>query len=97
MKVCIVAEGCYPYTVGGVSSWVDSMIKLFPNVEFVLMAIISDREQRGKFVYELPENLTAVYEVYLQDVDWDFSKKKGAARPPAPGSVSVFAQHYIEP
>ncbi|MCH5187062.1 MAG: GT4 family glycosyltransferase PelF [Oscillospiraceae bacterium] len=77
MKVCIVAEGCYPYTVGGVSSWVDSMIKLFPNVEFVLMTIVSDREQRGKFVYELPENLTAVYEVYLQDLDWDYSKKKG--------------------
>ena len=78
MKVCIVAEGCYPYTVGGVSSWVNSMIKLFPNIEFILATIVSDRSQRGKFVYELPENLTAVYEVYLQDFDWDYSEKKGA-------------------
>ena len=31
MKVCIVAEGCYPYVVGGVSSWINSMIKAFPD------------------------------------------------------------------
>ena len=77
MKICIVAEGCYPYTVGGVSSWIHSMIQLFPNVEFILQTIVSDRSQRGKFVYELPENLTEVYEVYLDDLDWDYSKKRG--------------------
>ena len=27
MRICIIAEGCYPYSVGGVSSWVDSMIR----------------------------------------------------------------------
>ena len=27
MKVCIVAEGCYPYMVGGVSGWINSMIQ----------------------------------------------------------------------
>lgn len=77
MRICFVAEGCYPYTVGGVSSWLHSMIQLFPNIEFILVAIVSNRDQRGKFVYELPENLTQVYEVYLQDLDWDYSKKKG--------------------
>ncbi len=30
MKVCMVAEGCYPFVVGGVSSWVHSLIQLFP-------------------------------------------------------------------
>ena len=30
MKVCIIVEGCYPYVVGGVSSWVHSLIKQFP-------------------------------------------------------------------
>ena len=67
MKVCIVAEGCYPYVVGGVSGWINSMIKSFPNVEFILLAIVADRSCRGKFVYELPENLTQVYEVYLDE------------------------------
>lgn len=57
MKVCIVAEGCYPYVVGGVSGWINSLIRSFPNVEFILLAIVANRSFRGKFVYELPETL----------------------------------------
>lgn len=70
MRVCIVSEGCYPYNVGGVSGWIHSMIKAFPNLEFVLVNIVSSREQRGKFAYELPDYVTEVYEIYLQDKDW---------------------------
>lgn len=70
MKVCIIAEGCYPYVVGGVSSWIHSMINLFPNIEFNLITIIADRSVSGKFAYKLPSNLTEIHEVYLQDVDW---------------------------
>ena len=76
MKICIIAEGCYPYVVGGVSSWIHSMIKSFPEHEFVLTAIVADRSFRGKFAYELPDNLTSVYEVYLQDKDWGNNKDK---------------------
>jgi len=47
------------------------MVKVFPNVEFVLLALIANRSQSGAFKYELPENLTQVYEVYLDDLDWD--------------------------
>ena len=71
MKVCIVAEGCYPYVVGGVSGWINSMIKSFPNIEFILLTIVANRSVRGKFVYELPENLTQVYELYLEDCEWE--------------------------
>lgn len=74
MKVCMVCEGCYPYVVGGVSGWVHSIIQSFPDIEFNVLAICADRSIRGKFVYELPENLTQVYEVYLQDVDWTGSE-----------------------
>ena len=76
MKVCLVAEGCYPYVVGGVSGWINSMIKSFPNVEFILLAIVADRSVRGKFVYDLPENLTQVYEVYLSDCEWEGNDRK---------------------
>ena len=75
MKVCLVAEGCYPYVVGGVSGWINSLIKSFPNIEFILLAIVANRSQRGKFVYELPENLTQVYELYLDDCEWDEGRK----------------------
>lgn len=80
MRVCFVAEGCYPYYVGGVSGWIDSMIRAFPNVEFVLLTVLAKREMRGEFAYELPENVTEVYEVYLEDVDWSGAKKRKKKR-----------------
>ena len=58
MKICMVAEGCYPYVVGGVSGWIHSMIKAFPQHEFIILAIISDRKQSGKFQYEMPDNVS---------------------------------------
>ena len=70
MRICMVAEGCYPYVVGGVSSWIHSLIKAFPEHEFLVLAILADRTYRGKFAYELPENLIQVHEVYLEDFDW---------------------------
>ena len=79
MKICFVAEGCYPYVVGGVSSWVNSMIKAFPEHKFIVVAIVADRSTRGKFKYVLPENVTDVYEVYLKDYDW--SDEKSTRKP----------------
>lgn len=76
MRICMVAEGCYPYVVGGVSGWIHSLIQSFPNIEFVILAIVSDRSQSGKFVYELPKNVTEVHEVYLNDLDWGKSHRK---------------------
>ena len=76
MKVCIIVEGCYPYVVGGVSSWVHSLIKQFPNVEFMIQTIAADRSIRGKFVYEMPDNVSEIREAYVQDVDWVGKKKR---------------------
>lgn len=80
MKICIVAEGCYPYVVGGVSGWINSMIQSFPDIEFIVLSIISDRSGSGKFQYQLPDNVSAVYEAYLNDYDWDERNKKNRGR-----------------
>ena len=77
MRICIVAEGCYPYVVGGVSGWINSMIKSFPEHEFVVLSIISDRTTSGKFQYKLPDNVSEVYEAYLNDNDWGTKPKEG--------------------
>ena len=76
MRICIVAEGCYPYVVGGVSGWIQSLIQSFPDNEFVILSIVSNRSMRGKFAYELPKNVTEVHELYLEDYDWYVGKKK---------------------
>ena len=75
MRICMVVEGCYPYAVGGVSSWVHGIIQAFPEHEFVLVTIVSSRAQRGEFVYELPKNVLEVHELYLQDNDWGGRRK----------------------
>lgn len=80
MKICIISEGCYPYTVGGVSGWVHSMIQTFPKQEFILLSIIANRAQSGKFAYRLPENVTEVHEVYLEDLDWGSANKRHKSR-----------------
>lgn len=75
MKICIVTEGSYPYVIGGVSNWTHSLIQAFPEHEFIIVSVVAERSQRGKFQYELPENVWEVHELYLNDVDW--KKKKG--------------------
>ena len=80
MRICIIAEGCYPYVVGGVSGWVHNMIKTFPEQEFILLTIIANRDLSGRFAYELPENVTEVYELYLEDADWGSVNKRHKTR-----------------
>ena len=80
MRICMIAEGCYPYVVGGVSGWVHSMIRNFPKQEFILLTIIANRELSGKFAYELPDNVTEVHELYLEDADWGSVNKKHKTR-----------------
>ena len=67
MKICILCEGSYPYVVGGVSSWVQQLVKLFPEHEFFIYAIAADESMKGDFRYELPENISFVQEVFLND------------------------------
>jgi len=76
MRICIVAEGCYPYAVGGVSSWIHDLIRAFPNIEFIILAIVANRSSSGKFAYRLPENVTEVHELYLDDCDWSGKREK---------------------
>ena len=65
MKICIIAEGAYPYVSGGVSNWIHTIIHSMPEVEFTIYAIGAERKQQGKFKYEFPQNLVEVHEVFL--------------------------------
>lgn len=76
MRICFVSEGCYPYVAGGVSSWIHTMIKAFPKVDFVIWTVIVDRSMSGRFVYNLPDNVVEVHETYLNDKDWGFKARQ---------------------
>ena len=77
MKICVILEGCYPYVTGGVSSWIHQYIQAMPQHEFVVWTIGAFSEDRGKFKYELPENVTEVREIFLDDaLTGRFEKQK---------------------
>jgi glycosyltransferase involved in cell wall biosynthesis len=62
--VCLIAEGGYPYMLGGVSSWIDSLIRASPTLRFSLVAIrISSQPRVSR--YELPANVTEVTDVTI--------------------------------
>jgi len=67
MRICIVAEGSYPYVTGGVSSWIHSLARNMPEHEFVIYAIAAERKQKGQFKYTLPDNIVEVQEIFLDE------------------------------
>ncbi len=68
MRICMIAEGCYPFVPGGVSSWLQGLIQSMPQHEFVVWAIGAQEKQRGQFAYTLPKNVVKVADVYLDAV-----------------------------
>ncbi|MBW7474746.1 GT4 family glycosyltransferase PelF [Paenibacillus oenotherae] len=67
MRICMVAEGSYPYITGGVSSWIHSLITNMPEHQFIIYAIAAESKQQGQFKYALPSNVVEVREVFLDE------------------------------
>ncbi len=65
MRICLIAEGCYPYVAGGVSSWIQMLIQGMPEHTFVIYTIGANESQRGQFQYALPPNVEEVRENFL--------------------------------
>ncbi len=80
MRVCLILEGSYPYVFGGVSSWVHQYMKAMPDIEFVLWCIGAKAEDKGKFKFEIPENVKEIHEVFLDDALKIRTKKSNKIR-----------------
>ena len=65
MRICLIAEGCYPYVAGGVSSWVQMLIQGMPEHTFIIYTIGANESQCGQFKYTLPSNVEHVEENFL--------------------------------
>lgn len=74
MRVCLICEGSYPYIPGGVSSWVQMLCSQFQDVEFVVWAIATTREEMPEYVCSIPENVKEIRTIYLGDAAF---KKNG--------------------
>lgn len=65
--VGLLLEGTYPYVSGGVSSWVDQIIRGFPELRFAICFLGSRRQDYGKMRYELPDNVVHLEAHYLHE------------------------------
>lgn len=61
----LLLEGTFPYVAGGVSSWVNQMIRGFPDISFAVVFIGSLEAEYGEAKYELPENVVHFERHYL--------------------------------
>lgn len=68
MRICLILEGCYPYVNGGVSSWMHQYITEMTEHEFVLLTLGAYSKDRGKFKYQLPENVVEIKEMFLDGI-----------------------------
>ena len=67
VDIMLLLEGTFPYVSGGVSSWVNQIIRGFPEYRFGGVFIGSSREDYNGLKYELPDNLVHFEEYYLHD------------------------------
>lgn len=75
MRICIFAEGSYPYALGGVSSWINTLTKSCPEHEFIIYTISVDSSCAGKYKYKLSENVIEIVDVFLDNIELTGGKK----------------------
>lgn len=64
--VCLIVEGCYPYVPGGVSSWVDWLMRNQPERTFTVVSIVAGHEPR-KVRYQAPPNMVGHRDLVLHE------------------------------
>jgi glycosyltransferase involved in cell wall biosynthesis len=67
MRICIIAEGSYPFKTGGVSNWLQMLMSWLGEYSFIVYAIGAHERDRGRFNYVPPGNVEAVREVFLDN------------------------------
>ena len=65
VDVCLIVEGCYPYVPGGVSSWLDWLMRSQPEARFSIVSLWP-RPMGMKSRYPAPPNLVRFEHLYLQ-------------------------------
>ena len=76
MRVCLICEGCYPYVPGGVSSWIQMLCSQFSDIEFVIWAIATTREEMSEYAYQIPPNVKEIRTLYLGDEAFQRTRRK---------------------
>lgn len=63
--IALILEGTFPYVSGGVSSWINQIIRAYPEYRFAIVFLGSRRDDYQAFRYQLPDNVVHFEEHYL--------------------------------
>lgn len=74
--VCLILEGTYPYTPGGVSVCVYNLIKNLPQINFSIVHISPTGDTPRELQYPMPSNIREFKEFFLFDLDFAGEKIK---------------------
>ena len=86
--VCLLLEGTFPFVRGGVSSWVNEMIRSYPSTRFAVVFIGSRKEDYHGAAYALPDNVVHIETHYLYEQGpADFPQPRAIA-----GDAAAFAR-----
>lgn len=85
----LLLEGTFPYVSGGVSSWVNQIIRAYPDYTFAIVFLGSRREDYGKPKYALPDNVVHFEEHFLYDDLTPPGKPRSRAGDPAAFQLSA--------
>lgn len=67
VDVMLLLEGTFPFVAGGVSSWVNQIIRGFPELTFGAVFLGSRREDYGEMRFALPDNFIHLECHYMHD------------------------------
>lgn len=67
--ICLVLEGTFPYVRGGVSAWVNTIIRAMPEYRFAIMYIGSTAADCSVRQYDLPDNVVHFEKILLHADD----------------------------
>lgn len=75
-SVGMIIEGSYPYIVGGVASWCQSLIDNLPEIDFKIIAILPEQYKEREIQYKLPDNIIEFKKIWLGSFGDEYTKKK---------------------
>ncbi len=66
--ICLLLEGTYPFTAGGVSTWIHQLISAMPDLRFSILHIAPLPNPNREYKYKLPGNVVDIQDLFLHDV-----------------------------
>ncbi len=65
--ICVILEGTYPYTPGGVATWTHDLITAQKDLTFHILSVMAP-EASLKHKYQLPPNVKGITNIFVQEL-----------------------------